>query len=229
MTTATAPEDLRRLSVSVNCREKSRRRRCSRISRPRPTRRKGPARLAALRAGDGARRAATGFSCRAPTRTRANTWPIADKRLAWLTGFTGSAGFCIALADVAGVFVDGRYRNQVRGQVDLAAFTPVDWPETEPGRLAARSSCPMAARSASIAWLHSRERDRQDRGGARAAPGSRWWPVDNLVDRDLDRPARPAAGADAPAPDRLCRAVPCGKARAAWPRPCARPASGRRC
>jgi len=56
-----------------------------------------------------------------------------DARLEWLTGFTGSAGFCIALHDTAGVFIDGRYRNQVRSQVDLAHFTPVHWPETQPG------------------------------------------------------------------------------------------------
>ncbi|MCP5088847.1 MAG: aminopeptidase P family protein [Rhodobacteraceae bacterium] len=56
-----------------------------------------------------------------------------DQRLAWLTGFTGSAGFCIALAEVAGVFIDGRYRLQVRDQVDQTAFTPVNWPETKPG------------------------------------------------------------------------------------------------
>ena len=36
-----------------------------------------------------------------------------DQRLLWLTGFTGSAGFCIVLPDVAGVFIDGRYRTQV--------------------------------------------------------------------------------------------------------------------
>ena len=29
-----------------------------------------------------------------------------DERLAWLTGFTGSAGFCAALRDIAGVFID---------------------------------------------------------------------------------------------------------------------------
>lgn len=56
-----------------------------------------------------------------------------DERLQWLTGFTGSAGFCIVLPDVAGVFIDGRYRTQVKGQVDLSAFTPVPWPETKPG------------------------------------------------------------------------------------------------
>ncbi len=47
-----------------------------------------------------------------------------DERLAWLTGFTGSAGFCVVLQDSAGVFVDGRYTLQVRKQIDLSAFTP---------------------------------------------------------------------------------------------------------
>jgi Xaa-Pro aminopeptidase len=56
-----------------------------------------------------------------------------DERLQWLTGFTGSAGFCIVLPDMAGVFIDGRYRTQVKAQVDLAAFTPVAWPEVKPG------------------------------------------------------------------------------------------------
>ena len=56
-----------------------------------------------------------------------------DERLQWLTGFTGSAGFAIVLPDIAGVFIDGRYRVQVKHQVDLAAFTPVPWPETKPG------------------------------------------------------------------------------------------------
>ncbi len=54
-----------------------------------------------------------------------------DARLGWLTGFTGSAGFCIVTRDVAGVFVDGRYRVQVRREV-ADVFTPVDWPEVHP-------------------------------------------------------------------------------------------------
>ncbi len=55
-----------------------------------------------------------------------------DDRLAWLTGFTGSAGFCAALQDKAGVFIDGRYRVQVKAQI-AAAFTPVHWPEIKLG------------------------------------------------------------------------------------------------
>jgi len=51
-----------------------------------------------------------------------------DARLAWLTGFTGSAGFCAVLPDSAGVFIDGRYRVQVRAEV-ADVYTPVHWPE----------------------------------------------------------------------------------------------------
>ena len=54
-----------------------------------------------------------------------------DERLSWLTGFTGSAGFCAVLPDIAGVFIDGRYRTQVKSQVDLDHFTPVPWPDVE--------------------------------------------------------------------------------------------------
>lgn len=56
-----------------------------------------------------------------------------DERLAWLTGFTGSAGFAVVLPDSAGVFIDGRYRLQVCDQVDLSVYTPVAWPDTQPG------------------------------------------------------------------------------------------------
>jgi Xaa-Pro aminopeptidase len=58
---------------------------------------------------------------------------LRDQRLQWLTGFTGSAGFCIVLPKTAGVFIDGRYRTQVKGQVDLSAYTPVPWPEVKAG------------------------------------------------------------------------------------------------
>lgn len=48
--------------------------------------------------------------------------PDANDRLAWATGFTGSAGAAVVLKDKAAVFVDGRYTLQVRGQVDLDLF-----------------------------------------------------------------------------------------------------------
>lgn len=56
-----------------------------------------------------------------------------SERLRWLTGFTGSAGFCAALLDKAGVFIDGRYTLQVRSQIDLDHFTPVSIPTVKLG------------------------------------------------------------------------------------------------
>jgi Xaa-Pro aminopeptidase len=52
--------------------------------------------------------------------------PDANERLAWATGFTGSAGAAVVLADRAAVFVDGRYTLQVKDQVDAALFETLD-------------------------------------------------------------------------------------------------------
>jgi len=48
--------------------------------------------------------------------------PAANDRLAWATGFTGSAGAAVIMRDKAAVFVDGRYTLQVRDQVDGQLF-----------------------------------------------------------------------------------------------------------
>lgn len=48
--------------------------------------------------------------------------PARAERLAWLTGFNGSAGMAIVLADRAAIFIDGRYTLAVRDQVDLDIF-----------------------------------------------------------------------------------------------------------
>ena len=58
--------------------------------------------------------------------------PAANDRLAWLTGFTGSAGAAVVLKDRAAVFVDGRYTLQVRDQVDEAHFEILDLVEGGP-------------------------------------------------------------------------------------------------
>lgn len=55
-----------------------------------------------------------------------------SQRLAWLTGFGGSAGMAIVLAEKAAIFVDGRYTLQVRDQVDTDAFVPVALAEISP-------------------------------------------------------------------------------------------------
>ncbi|MDR5654023.1 aminopeptidase P family protein [Ruixingdingia sedimenti] len=91
----------------------------------------GPPRLAALRAALAVQGLA-GFIVPRADAHQGEYVAARDERLAWLTGFTGSAGFCIVLPDTAGVFIDGRYRLQVRAQV-ADCFTPVNWPETRPG------------------------------------------------------------------------------------------------
>ena len=58
--------------------------------------------------------------------------PPGAERLAWLTGFAGSAGLAIVLADTAAIFVDGRYTIQVRDQVDVSIFTPVAIAQNSP-------------------------------------------------------------------------------------------------
>jgi Xaa-Pro aminopeptidase len=56
--------------------------------------------------------------------------PPSEERLAWLTGFTGSAGPALVMLDTAAIFVDGRYTVQVRDQVDTKVVTPVNSGET---------------------------------------------------------------------------------------------------
>ena len=58
--------------------------------------------------------------------------PDCEARLAWLTGFTGSAGVALIMRDGAHVFVDGRYTTQLRQQVDLDVFTPQDLIKSPP-------------------------------------------------------------------------------------------------
>ncbi|MEO0389652.1 MAG: aminopeptidase P family N-terminal domain-containing protein, partial [Pseudomonadota bacterium] len=87
----------------------------------------GPPRLAALRKVMSAR-GLDGFLVPRADAHQGEYVSARDERLAWLTGFTGSAGFAAVLRDVAGVFIDGRYRTQVKAQV-ADTFTPVPWPE----------------------------------------------------------------------------------------------------
>jgi Xaa-Pro aminopeptidase len=56
-----------------------------------------------------------------------------DERLAWLTGFTGSAGTAVILADRAVIFTDGRYTVQIAGEVDTALFEIVNIADHSPG------------------------------------------------------------------------------------------------
>ncbi|MCW1932966.1 aminopeptidase P family protein [Pararhodobacter zhoushanensis] len=113
----------------------------------------GPPRLAALRA-ELVARGLAGFLVPRSDAHQGEYVSPQDERLAWLTGFTGSAGFCVVLPDVAGVFIDGRYRLQVRDQVALSDFTPVDWPETSTADWL-RGHAAEGAVIGFDAWLHT--------------------------------------------------------------------------
>ncbi|AZI38234.1 aminopeptidase P family protein [Caenibius tardaugens] len=82
------------------------------------------------------------------------------QRLQWLTGFNGSAGTAVVLAQGADgkgatIFVDGRYTLQVRDQVDGAHWDYASVPETSPAKWLG-DHAPEGARIGYDAWLHSR-------------------------------------------------------------------------
>ncbi|WP_374644463.1 aminopeptidase P family protein [Tabrizicola sp.] len=113
-----------------------------------------------------------------------------DERLQWLTGFTGSAGFCIVLPGAAGVFIDGRYRTQVKAQVDLAAFTPVPWPEVKPGEWIRQNL--SAGRLGFDPWLHTAEEIGKLEASLEGSGVTLSRCVENPVDLIwLDQPAAP--------------------------------------
>ncbi len=121
-----------------------------------------------------------------------------DERLAWLTGFTGSAGFCAVLQDIAGVFIDGRYRVQVTQQVDPTAFTPVPWPETKLGPWLVEN-LPDGGKLGFDPWLHTKA-EIDTLKAATESRGIELVVTDNLIDRIwTDRPT-PPRGKVAPYP-----------------------------
>ena len=149
----------------------------------------GPPRLAALRA----ELTSAGFDgCLIPRADLYQGEDVApcDERLEWLTGFSGSAGFCIALRLSAGVFIDGRYRVQVKMQVDPGHFTPVPWPDTKPADWL-RAELPQGGRIAFDPWLHT-ARDITDLEEKLDGTGITLHPAPNFIDRIWsDRPAPP--------------------------------------
>ena len=77
--------------------------------------------LADLRA-ELARRGLQGFIVPRADEHLGEYVPPGAERLAWLTGFTGSAGLAVVLADRAAVFTDGRYVLQLAQQTDAALW-----------------------------------------------------------------------------------------------------------
>jgi Xaa-Pro aminopeptidase len=120
--------------------------------------------------------------------------PAANDRLAWLTGFTGSAGAAVVLKDKAAVFVDGRYTAQVQVQVDKSLFEIRDlveggvpaYLETAPQPGAVIGYDPRLHSPDALHWL----REAAQRRGAKLTPVST-----NPLDAAwaAERPPQPAA------------------------------------
>ncbi len=77
------------------------------------------------------------------------------QRLAWLTGFGGSAGSAAVLMDRAAMFVDGRYTLQVRDQVDAALYEYQSVPATSIAQWLA-DNAPQGAKIGFDPWLHGK-------------------------------------------------------------------------
>ena len=77
------------------------------------------------------------------------------QRLAWLTGFQGSAGSAVVLPEQAAIFVDGRYTLQVRSQVSADDWSYQSVPETSAAEWL-KEHAPQGARIGYDPWLHTR-------------------------------------------------------------------------
>jgi Xaa-Pro aminopeptidase len=154
----------------------------------------GPERIAKLRA-ELQRRGLSGFVVPRADEHQSEYVPRNAERLAWLTGFTGSAGAAVVLLDKAALVVDGRYTVQAQAQVDGAAITPVKLADTSVEAWI-EQNLPADATLAYDPWLHtSQDVKRLEEAVSRS--GGRLVPVDlNLVDVIwVDRPPAPQAPA----------------------------------
>jgi len=122
--------------------------------------------------------------------------PPSAERLAWLTGFTGSAGLAIVLADRAAVFTDGRYTTQLANQTDGALWERRHITEQPPQEWLAEHA---AGRCIGYdPWLHPQAAiDRLAASGAKLVPLAA-NPLDVVW---TDRPAPPRAAAVAHPPE----------------------------
>jgi Xaa-Pro aminopeptidase len=123
--------------------------------------------------------------------------PPRARRLAWISGFTGSAGLAAVLTDAAAIFVDGRYTLQVRDETPGAVFEyhhVTDSPPTDWLRLRLRQD----DRLGYDPWLHTIDGVERLEGVC-AKAGATLVPVaENLVDRIWDDQPPPPRGPIAP-------------------------------
>lgn len=105
------------------------------------------------------------------------------QRLAWLTGFEGSAGSAVVLPQEAAIFVDGRYTLQVRQQVSPTEWSYQSVPETSTTQWL-EEHAPEGGRIGYDPWLHTRDwvnkaKDSLATRGAQLVPVER-NPIDEI-------------------------------------------------
>ncbi|MBM3516380.1 MAG: aminopeptidase P family protein [Alphaproteobacteria bacterium] len=151
-----------------------------------------PARLARLRA-ELARRGLAGFVIPRGDEHQGEYVPPRAQRLTWLTGFTGSAGLAIVLADHAALFVDGRYTLQVRDEVDGTLFAFLHITESPPATWLAKC-LPAGGVLGYDPWLHGEAEVRRLAEACARAGGRLAAQADNPIDAIWpDQPPPPLA------------------------------------
>ena len=117
--------------------------------------------------------------------------PACAERLAWLTGFTGSAGVALVLEDRAVVFVDGRYTAQLAQQVDSGTFAAGDLVAMPPAQWIESGEAP-GIRLGIDPWLHTSGEVQRLRAALAAVGGKLVCLEGNPIDAIwTDRPAAP--------------------------------------
>jgi Xaa-Pro aminopeptidase len=117
--------------------------------------------------------------------------PASAERLAWLTGFTGSAGVVLVMADQAIVFVDGRYTTQLKEQVDGNVFIGGDLVGEPPHKWLAAHVGPRF-RLGVDPWLHTKSEVTKLQQALAGKNGSVTFLLSNPLDEIWDnRPAEP--------------------------------------
>ena len=159
------------------------------------------------------RRGLDGFVVPRADRQQNEYLPASEERLAWLTGFTGSAGAAVILDDSAALFVDGRYTVQANTQVDANIFSIEHLVEHPPEQWL-EQNLKKGARLGYDPWLHTSDQAERLRKAC-AAAGADLIAVDgNPIDTLWrNRPAPPVGAvtlrdlklAGEPAPDKLKR------------------------
>ena len=148
-------------------------------------------RIAALRASL-ARLGLAGFVIPRSDQHQGEYVPACDERLAWATGFTGSAGSAVVLADCAALIVDGRYTLQSAAQTDTSVVTPVQMAEQSQEAWIEAHLTPGSTLGYDP-WVHTPDQVKKlEAAVARAGAGLKAVtpnPVDAIW---TDRPAAPA-------------------------------------